>query len=70
MELWPLIREIARGHQFAYPSAELRVGHCHRFAAASIRPMMMASMLRSDLMALRLNFSASSRRFTREAPTM
>jgi len=46
-------------------SLTLLVAHCNFFAAASIRLMMMASMLRSDLMALRLSFSASSRRSSR-----
>src|SRR5262245_45125891 len=62
MELRAFIRQIAQGHQIAHPSAELRLGHCRRFAAASIRAMTIASMLLSDLMDLRLNFSASSRR--------
>src|SRR5215467_1002658 len=59
---WRLARQHARGHEIADPGSELRVGHRHCLAAVSIRAMMIASMLRSDLMALRLSLSASSRR--------
>src|SRR5215471_20193770 len=62
VNLWPLIGQITRGDQRSDASLKLRVAHCHFFAAASIRPMMMASMFRSDRIACWLNFSASSRR--------
>src|SRR5215831_614836 len=57
-----LTRQHAPGHELTDLRAKLGVRHHHRFAATSIRAMTIASMLRSDLMALRLNFSASSRR--------
>src|SRR5215831_4675918 len=65
VNLWPLIGQITRGDQCSDASLKLLVAHCHFFSAASINARMIASMLRSDLMVLRLSFSASSRRSSR-----
>src|SRR5215831_2891319 len=65
VNLWPLIGQITRGDQRSDVSLKLPVAQCHFFAAASISARMIASRLRSDLMALSLSFSASSRRSSR-----
>ena len=62
VNLWALIGQITRGDQRSEASLKLLVAHCHFFVAASIKPMTIASMFRSDRIACWLSFSASSRR--------
>jgi len=57
---WPGIIAVPSGDYNVH--LPIQAGHAHRFAAASISAMTMASMFRSSRMARSLNFSASSRR--------